>query len=90
MAALGTRTEIQRTRVEFRLSGSDAYEDGSVLWVSFMSMLRQAIADMKDRGLVDKDSEPSDDVLKVRGDDDGVVIYYVVERREGGEERLAW
>lgn len=90
MAALGTRTEIQRTRVEFRLSGSDAYEDGSVLWVSFMSMLRQAIADMKDRGLVDKDSEPSDDALKVRGDDDGVVIYYVVERREGGEERLAW
>jgi hypothetical protein len=72
MAEYTTRA-VTTTRYEFCVPA--LWHEGAC-WVEVQKAIAAATRELRDKGLLAADREPSDDQIRIRPSDDEIVVYY--------------
>lgn len=72
-----SRREIHTTRVEFPVPAGKPY---GACWVEIYKAVSAAIQEMRYAGELAADEEPSDEAIRIRPDDDEVIVSYEITR----------
>lgn len=71
------RRVVSTIRVEFVVP---AGEPRGANWVEVMKAVSSAAVELRQLGLLGEDREPDDDMIRIRPEDDAVIVFY---EREG-------